>query len=74
MGQPTATPQRPFDLIVAAASAGGVQALLTLFSGLPRDFPVPIAVVLHRSARAPNMLVEVLGRRRRTATGSWRSC
>ena len=62
----------PFELVVIGASAGGVQALLTLFSGLPSDFPVPVAVVLHRSARTPNLLAEILGRRTaltvRTAT------
>ena len=54
---------RPFDLVVVAASAGGVEALGTLLSGLPADFPVPIAIVQHRAATGPNYLPEVLGRR-----------
>jgi chemotaxis response regulator CheB len=32
-------------VVVMAASAGGVQALQKVLSGLPRDFPLPIAVV-----------------------------
>lgn len=36
-----------FDLVVIAASAGGVEALRLFFRSLPGDFPVPIVVVLH---------------------------
>lgn len=54
-----------FDLIVIAASAGGVQALQDVLSGLPADFPVPICVVQHRSLRTPDLLPGVLGRRTR---------
>jgi two-component system chemotaxis response regulator CheB len=51
-----------FDLIVMAASAGGVDALGTILTGLPARFPVPVAAVLHRSTHLPNMLAHVLGR------------
>jgi two-component system, chemotaxis family, protein-glutamate methylesterase/glutaminase len=50
----------PFDLIVVAASSGGLEALKAIFSGLPAEFPVPIAVVLHRSLQVPEILVELL--------------
>ncbi len=53
---------RRFDLIVMAASAGGIDALGTVFAGLPAHFPVPVAVVQHRSTHLPNMLAHVLGR------------
>jgi two-component system chemotaxis response regulator CheB len=53
---------RHFDLIVMAASAGGVDALGTVFAALPADLPVPVAVVQHRSTHLPNMLAHVLGR------------
>lgn len=56
-------PPRAFDLIVIAASTGGVKALLTIFADLPADFAVPVAVVLHRSSQTPSLLAEVLGRR-----------
>ena len=51
-----------YDLVVIAASAGGVQALEQLLSGLPADFPVPIAVVQHRTTRQPDLLAKVLSR------------
>jgi two-component system, chemotaxis family, protein-glutamate methylesterase/glutaminase len=53
---------RHFDLIVVAASAGGVDALGTIFGRLPPQFPVPLAVVQHRSMQFPNMLSTVLNR------------
>jgi two-component system chemotaxis response regulator CheB len=48
--------------VVIAASAGGVQALQKLLAELPHDFPIPIAVVQHRTSHAPNLLARVLGR------------
>jgi two-component system, chemotaxis family, protein-glutamate methylesterase/glutaminase len=53
----------PFDLVVVAASSGGLEALMAIFSSLPAEFPIPIAVVLHRSLQVPEMLATVLGRR-----------
>jgi len=52
-----------YDLVAIAASAGGVEALATVLAGLPADFPVPVAIVQHRSANPPNLLARVLGRR-----------
>lgn len=52
-----------YDLVVIAASAGGGQAIGEVLSALPTDFPIPIAVVLHRSPKAPSVLAKVLGRR-----------
>jgi two-component system chemotaxis response regulator CheB len=56
---------RRFDLIVVAASAGGVDALGTIFGALPPQLPVPLAVVQHRSMQFPNMLPKVLNRHSR---------
>jgi two-component system chemotaxis response regulator CheB len=48
--------------VVIAASAGGVKAIEQLLSALPADFPVPIAVVQHRTTSQPNLLAKVLSR------------
>jgi two-component system, chemotaxis family, protein-glutamate methylesterase/glutaminase len=50
-----------FDLVVLAASAGGLKAITAIVAGLPAAFPVPLAIVLHRSKQLPNMLAQVLG-------------
>ena len=42
------------DIVVIGASAGGVPALQSLLSALPRDFPAAVFIVLHRS---PDLLV-----------------
>lgn len=55
------TPLR-YGMIAIATSTGGVQALRTLLSSLPRDLPVPVTVVLHRTRRAPDLLPELLSR------------
>ena len=52
----------PYDLVVMAASYGGIHALREVLGDLPADFPVPVAIVQHRSAAAPNRLPQVLGR------------
>jgi two-component system chemotaxis response regulator CheB len=52
-----------FDLIVLAASAGGLEAIEAILAELPADWTVPIAIVLHRTNQVPNLLSQVLGRR-----------
>lgn len=59
-------PEPGFDVVVVAASFGGVKALRTLISALPVDFPVPIVLVLHVGAR-PSALVQILQWRARLA-------
>jgi two-component system, chemotaxis family, protein-glutamate methylesterase/glutaminase len=59
---PVQAPPR-YRLVVVAASAGGVTALMELLGSLPGDFPLPIAVVQHRSMKPPRILEQVLGRR-----------
>jgi two-component system chemotaxis response regulator CheB len=54
-----------YELVVIAASRGGVQALSQILAGLPADFPLPIAIVLHRRPTLPNLLPQVLGRHTR---------
>lgn len=54
--------RRRYALVTIAASTGGVQALQKLLGGLPPDFPLPVAIVQHRTAAHPNLLARVLGR------------
>lgn len=39
---------RKYELLVIGCSMGGMHALQVIFGALPKDFPVPIAVVQHR--------------------------
>lgn len=55
-------PTRSVELVVMAASAGGIEALGKVLSALPADFPVPIAIVQHRQTRIPELLPRVLAR------------
>jgi two-component system, chemotaxis family, protein-glutamate methylesterase/glutaminase len=48
-------------VIVVGASAGGVQALKQLFSGLPSDLDAVVLVVLHIAPTSPGFLPEALG-------------
>jgi two-component system chemotaxis response regulator CheB len=45
-----------FKIVVVGASLGGMSALETLLKGLPGNFPLPIAIVQHRSAESGQML------------------
>jgi two-component system chemotaxis response regulator CheB len=52
----------PYDMVVMAASYGGIHALGEVLGGLPADFPVPVAIVQHRTSNPPNLLPKVIGR------------
>lgn len=51
------------EAIVVGASAGGVEALLSIFSDLGQGFSLPIIVVLHLPDERRSQLVEVFARR-----------
>jgi hypothetical protein len=51
-----------FPVVVFGASLGGIEALSTLLSDLPKQFPAAIAIVQHRSSE-PGIPAEVLSRR-----------
>lgn len=42
--------KKRYALVVMAASAGGVPAFQKVLGALPPDFPLPIAIVQHRTA------------------------
>jgi two-component system, chemotaxis family, protein-glutamate methylesterase/glutaminase len=51
---------KKYEAIVIGTSAGGLYALSTLLQHLPIDYPVPIAIVQHRSKDQRRLLEEVL--------------
>jgi two-component system chemotaxis response regulator CheB len=52
----------PQGVVAIGASAGGVEALTRLASGLPSDLPFPLLVVLHMPASAPSVLAKIIDR------------
>jgi two-component system, chemotaxis family, protein-glutamate methylesterase/glutaminase len=53
---------RNHDIVVIGTSAGGVQALQQLASGLPRDLPAAVMIVLHLPGDFRSELPEVIAR------------
>jgi two-component system, chemotaxis family, protein-glutamate methylesterase/glutaminase len=54
--------QPPRGVIAVGASAGGVEALKQLVSGLSRDLPYSVLVTLHMAAGSPSVLAAILDR------------
>jgi two-component system chemotaxis response regulator CheB len=50
------------DIIVIGASAGGIEALKVIASGLPKEFPASVFVVLHTAPESPGILADILDR------------
>ena len=51
----------PIQVLVIGASTGGPQALKTVLTGLPQDFPLPILIVQHMPPHFTEMLAKHLG-------------
>jgi hypothetical protein len=49
-----------YDLIVIGASLGGQEALTTVLSALPADFPLPVVIVQHRGVESDDLLCLLL--------------
>jgi two-component system chemotaxis response regulator CheB len=49
-------------IVVIGASSGGIEALQTLVSALPADFPAPLCIVQHIAADSPGILDRILTR------------
>ncbi len=52
-----------FDVVAIAASAGGLNALGLVLSGLPEFFPAAVLVVQHLDPRHPSFMADILKRR-----------
>ncbi|AZF58458.1 chemotaxis protein CheB [Pseudomonas sp. R11-23-07] len=65
MSDAAITPIIGIEAIVVGASAGGVEALLSIFGGLPTTFGLPIVAVLHLPDERRSQLAEVFARRLR---------
>jgi two-component system, chemotaxis family, protein-glutamate methylesterase/glutaminase len=52
-----------FDVVAFAASAGGLQALIRILSGLPADFPAALVVVQHLDPRHRSLMADIFSRR-----------
>ncbi|MCF5657311.1 chemotaxis protein CheB, partial [Pseudomonas poae] len=65
MNDAAANPIRGIEAIVVGASAGGVEALLSIFGELPTDFGLPIVAVLHLPDERRSQLADVFARRLR---------
>ena len=50
------------DIIVVGASAGGVEALISIVGGVPSDLPAALFVVLHMRPGTPSGLPDLLSR------------
>lgn len=56
---PIPTSTQSIEAVVIGASAGGVQALLTVLADLPRSFRLPLIVVLHLPEGRDSQLAEI---------------
>lgn len=54
------SPNNKYRAIVIGTSAGGLYALIKILSKLPSSFPLPVAIVQHRSKDQKDLLEEVL--------------
>jgi len=52
-----------FDVVLIAASQGGLDACREIVGALPADFPAGLVYAQHRAPRASNALIDLLARR-----------
>jgi two-component system chemotaxis response regulator CheB len=52
-----------YEIVVVGTSWGGLAALRALVAGLPRDFPLPLAVIQHRHKDSDRLLSTLLQER-----------
>jgi len=62
-GRPESDRGIAFDIVAVAASAGGLNALSQVLSGLPSEFGAAIVVVQHLDPRHRSLMADILSRR-----------
>lgn len=60
---PRAVRMHPVDAAVIGASAGGVDAMLNLVSGLPANFSLPVIILIHLPPSRDSRLAEIFQHR-----------
>jgi len=55
-------PQAAFDVVAMASSAGGLGALRTVLSDLPKEFPAAIVIVQHLDPRHRSLMAEIISK------------
>lgn len=55
-------PNIAFNVVALVASAGGIEALKTILSALPGNFPAAIVVVQHLNPNVPSHLAQILSK------------
>ena len=59
----TFNPPAAFEIVAMASSAGGLNALSCVLSGLPLDFPAAIVIVQHLDPRHRSLIANIMSRR-----------
>lgn len=62
-GRSAGSAASPFDIVVLAASRGGIRVHMAILHALPAAFPAAVVVVQHRGDGAPDRLPAILGLR-----------
>jgi two-component system chemotaxis response regulator CheB len=56
-------PGEQYDMILIGGSAGCLDVIVAVLEGLPKDFQVPIVLVIHRMKNTPSKLDKMLARK-----------
>jgi two-component system chemotaxis response regulator CheB len=62
-GERLSRPGRAYDMVLLAASAGGLAAISAVLGALTEAFPVPVLVVQHLDPRHTSRMADILRRR-----------
>jgi two-component system chemotaxis response regulator CheB len=63
IGLPPTSSTVAFEIVAIAASAGGLNAISEVLTGLPANFPAAIVIVQHLDPRHRSLMAEILSRR-----------